>query len=445
MSFDATAAAISARNNRLSTFRKHLKHSVFATLMIAATCSGSMAQEVGKYYNADGSRTNDLEAAARTWREDKEFQGDWGLKAIKAEYAYARGFTGKNIKLGVIDSGTYAKHPEFSKPGKLVPIITKGTRTIDDEVYHPGNPEKKAGKAFELDGGMPFYGLDRGKYAFHDHGTHTGGTIAAQRDGKEMHGVAFDSTLYAANGEGLGPSNGSMDTFDPAVLATQFDQMVAAGVRVINNSWGMAPEVGNIPYTLADVMHQYTTDKTHRNLDAAERTTRAGVILVFSAGNESGSQPDAWNGLPYFRPDPVIERHYVIVANTQDDNVTAPSSSLCGYTKFWCVSAPGTDIYSAIVSGSDVNNLQSGYKDNTGTSMAAPHVTGALGVLMERFPYLANSEVNDILKTTSTDLGVAGVDDISAKTSHQRRRYDRPFRRSFVCRPKSGHCQISGT
>ncbi|PJK13312.1 autotransporter outer membrane beta-barrel domain-containing protein, partial [Lysobacteraceae bacterium NML120232] len=52
------------------------------------------------------------------------------------------------------------------------------------------------------------------------------------------------------------------------------------------------------------------------------------------------------------------------------------------------------------------------YEDYTGTSMAAPHVTGALALLFERYPYLTNAQVRDVLLTTATDLGAPGVDDV---------------------------------
>src|SRR5690606_15218481 len=53
-----------------------------------------------------------------------------------------------------------------------------------------------------------------------------------------------------------------------------------------------------------------------------------------------------------------------------------------------------------------------GYADYSGTSMAAPHVTGALGLLFERFPYLTGVQVRDVMLTTATDLGAEGVDEI---------------------------------
>ena len=42
----------------------------------------------------------------------------------------------------------------------------------------------------------------------------------------------------------------------------------------------------------------------------------------------------------------------------------------------------------------------------------APHVTGALALLMERFPYLDHPQVRDVLLTTATDIGAAGIDPI---------------------------------
>ncbi|WP_350617357.1 S8 family serine peptidase, partial [Pseudomonas sp. HY7a-MNA-CIBAN-0227] len=84
-----------------------------------------------------------------------------------------------------------------------------------------------------------------------------------------------------------------------------------------------------------------------------------------------------------------------------------------------CVAAPGTAIASSVVSGEidankwydedgEVNGFEVtgdrpvfGYETWSGTSMAAPHVTGALGLLMERFPYLDNPQIRDVLLTTA--------------------------------------------
>lgn len=48
-----------------------------------------------------------------SWHDD-EFNADWGLAAIGADYAYARGLSGKGIRLGIFDSGSGLDHPEFA-------------------------------------------------------------------------------------------------------------------------------------------------------------------------------------------------------------------------------------------------------------------------------------------------------------------------------------------
>ncbi len=79
----------------LSSFRKHLRTTVFTTVWLAASAACTLAQELPKYVNADGTRANDVEAAKQSWRDDAEFNGNDGLGAINADAAYAAGYTGK--------------------------------------------------------------------------------------------------------------------------------------------------------------------------------------------------------------------------------------------------------------------------------------------------------------------------------------------------------------
>lgn len=74
-----------------------------------------------------------------SWRSS-EFNAEWGLGAIHADQAYAAGYTGKGIKLGIFDQPVYAKHPEFSGPDKVINLVTHGTREYTD----PYIPVKKA-------------------------------------------------------------------------------------------------------------------------------------------------------------------------------------------------------------------------------------------------------------------------------------------------------------
>ncbi|MGH9916356.1 MAG: S8 family serine peptidase, partial [Pyrinomonadaceae bacterium] len=175
MSFHATDAGFSARTIRLSTFRKHLMSSVCAGLIIVAAGSGALAQQVpGKYFNADGSKTNDYEAAKKSWLDDKEFNGNWGLKALNADAAYAQGINGTGSKVGVIDQPVWAAHREFAGADKLKFITTQGIRTYTDP-YLP----VKAGEPFIYDGRIY---IDGDKGIAH-HGTHVAGIAAGNRNG----------------------------------------------------------------------------------------------------------------------------------------------------------------------------------------------------------------------------------------------------------------------
>ncbi|WP_244903214.1 S8 family serine peptidase, partial [Xenorhabdus innexi] len=127
--------------------------------------------------------------------------------------------------------------------------------------------------------------------------------------------------------------------------------------------------------------------------------------------------------MPFFFPE--VLKNYLNVANLTQEKVLALSSTSCGYTASYCLSAPGTQIYSStgdFVSKTDreinENALEneeleidnSTYGNKTGTSMAAPHVAGAAAVLMQRFPYMTAAQISDVLKTTATDLGEKGID-----------------------------------
>ena len=85
--------------------------------MLAGTASAQDYQETGE--------TGDPES----WETD-EFDADWGLYAIGAQYAYARGLTGSGINLGVLDTGTLITHPEFADSGRLHPV--RVTITVPD-------------------------------------------------------------------------------------------------------------------------------------------------------------------------------------------------------------------------------------------------------------------------------------------------------------------------
>lgn len=372
-----------------------------------------------------------------SWRTD-EFLADWGLGAIGAEYAYARGLTGYGINLGIFDSGSVLEHPELAGRGHGAIIIADpgctntsnlmgcfysdgGTAAIDGYLAPAGYVWGESGEALDLE------------YAAH--GTHVAGTMVASRNGDGgMHGVAFGANLTASRlffntlnayyFDEFGNLGASTFTTGPgeAAVLSMYQQMADRGVRAINHSWGFAAE----PTTAADMDAFYNAYADFFSV-YTEGSTDTGMIQVWSAGNDYGNIAGVHATLPRWVPE--AEKYWLAVVNINITGAIDGSSSICGLAADWCIAAPGTNIASSVVGGDiegevvvnpdgtvslDITSEdpQYGYAYYTGTSMAAPHVTGALALLMERYPYLSNPQVRDVMLTTATDLGAAGVDEI---------------------------------
>jgi subtilase-type serine protease len=352
---------------------------------------------------------------AASWRS-AEFMADWGLGAINADAAYAAGYSGKGVKLGIFDQPVYAKHPEFASPDKIVNLVTEGTRLYTDP-YIP----VKAGDAFRYDGTPS---LDSNG-VLGTHGTHVGGIAAGNRDGGPMHGVAFSAQIISAENGDPGPEDGIILGNDGAVYKAGWDALVKSGALIINNSWGIGLGTHSGNFTVKEAQAQFDAIKPILGTPAggayqgAIETARSGALIIFAAGNDYNSNnPDAMSGLGYFVPD--IAPNWLSVAAMQrnpnttsaDPYVISTFSSRCGYAASFCVSAPGSVIYSSVIKGTTPEDLTTGYVNFNGTSIAAPHVAGSAAVLMERFAYMSGDQISTLLKTTATDLGAPGIDSL---------------------------------
>ena len=324
--------------------------------------------------------------APASWRT-AEFMRDWGLIAMGTEYAYAAGVSGAGIKIGEVDSGYDASHPEF-------PVSR----------YH----------------GVPV-GAIPGAYngAYNDrHGTHVGGTIAASRDGgaavENMHGVAFNADLFVANtaktdGANFGrplPGDSAVITVDNQHIADAYRAANAQGVRIISTSWG-SPPTGEQYNTLAQLHTAngyYVANNTW--IQGAFDAAKTGTLMVFSAGNGGWLNPSPRAGAPYFNPE--LEKNWLAVSALSnigqtfnaDGSVNVPGTqryNKCGVAKWTCVTAPGYQINGTVLAG--------GYASLSGTSMAAPHVTGSAALLAEQHPDWTHDQLKDALVSTAKDTG----------------------------------------
>lgn len=390
---------------RMSFERRHIHCAVLLALGPTLTLQAS-AQS---YTNYDGSKSNDFNAAVATWANNAEFKSDWGLGAMNAQFAYALGFSGKGVKLGSVDSGYLTTHQEFANRGVTALAVT-GTYLNDGSQNDGNGLTWKAGDSFNVPGSYNSAAVPADHVGKNDnHGNHVSGTIAAGKNGVGMMGVSFNSQYFITNSNG---TDGSIygPNMDYNYFKAAYGNLAAAGVRVINSSWGSpvgADDFGSVAGLKAayDRLQSNGTRKSWPDA-AAEVSQQTGVLQVFAAGNTAKANVNIRSALPYFRPE--LEKYWITAVALKQSGATVALdtsySNSCGIAKYWCIAAPGSSINSANITGNDQ------YKSSSGTSMAAPHVTGALGVLMERYPTLGNEEIRTILLTTAKHLGTGPLD-----------------------------------
>ena len=369
---------------------------------------------------ADGVTGNPtaIRADPTTWAEDAEswespeFLANWGDAAINAQYAYPLGITGSGVRIGLVDSGTYTAHQEFSGNPDIVPVTAQGTYGTTGFRYEDPNDKLNDAPDAGFTGGESFSIPGTFDAAFNDlHGTTIAGVLAAARNGTGMQGVANGSTVYIGNSGGTDHmDDGPNQDYD--YFKAVYGAVATEGARVINTSWG--EDYSKSDYrSLQGLIDTYVLFQDRPSwLDAVTDTVKQyGEIQTWAAGNDSGVVPIISASLPYLQPD--LEGEWIAVeAETKGSDPAsvglADFSNKAGDAKYWTIAAPGNGIYvtgvggplnySAFVDAGDPNP----YIDwGGGTSDAAPHAEGALALIMQRYGYLDNEEARDVLLTTA--------------------------------------------
>lgn len=433
-----------------------------AALMLGAGAASAayMAPKAGSQdpgFVANSS--TQLDAAKKSW-ETAEYKKDWGLTAMNASSAYALGYHGQGVAVGVMDSGALLqKHSELAGD-RFHASHNQGQYGSTGNRYPQGagsqfDGKYEAGQDYDVSGDWVLNMND-------SHGTHVTGTVGANRDGSEFHGVAWGSDIHVGNTGGTDDSN-----YGP-FLDYQFflngwgqlaqDIVAQNGEKrggVINNSFGTNTRVnaastskyGADGFKIGNMMEVNTTGQTEYEyflfkkiygenpsfVDAAYDAVKGtNVVQVMTTGNRDMKNPYYRALYPYFNPE--AEKHWIAVAGLKKlsgEGETAKYDLVknfneAGNAKWWTVVGPGDAIYSsAVVDGSYLvpgednggNPVPEGvelgssyYATWGGTSMAAPHVSGAMGVLMSRYDQMSAIQVRDVMFTTATHKNPDGTD-----------------------------------
>lgn len=292
-----------------------------------------------------------------------------GLGQIHASSAYARGATGAGITVAVIDSNVDSTISELQGQisGSYDVITGRSATDLDAD----------------------------------SHGTLVSSVIVARKNGAGVHGVAYEAKVLAIRADTAGSCQTTGEDegckFNDMALATAINYAVANGAKIINMSLGGD---GNISARLKS---------------AIVAATDAGVVFAISAGNE-GAAPtstDAAKGTSPTEPAIVAGdaavRGRVIAVGAVGPNGTMPTySNRAGSTASFYLLAPGGG------SASGQNLVVAGPGDNyygvSGTSFAAPHVAGALALMLDLFPNITPENAVLALLETADDYVTATPD-----------------------------------
>lgn len=291
---------------------------------------------------------------------------DWGVRKIGADRVQQeRGLTGEGVRVAILDTGIDAEHPDLA--GKLV---------SDD----PANPEHPGGWIEFAEDGSPVHSTP------HDsayHGTHVAGTVAGGNASGTQIGVAPGADLMAA--EIIPDGSGTL-------------AQVIAGMQ-----WAIAPydADGKPAGKPADVvsMSLGVIGYSDEMLEPARNIYLAGAFPSIAIGNDCPPGGSATPGNVY--------ESVAVGATDSDDDVPDFSCGGVVHKTDWAnppadwpesyvvpdISAPGVDVTSAMPGGE--------YGTLSGTSMATPHVSGTVALMLQANPALTVDDTLDILSGTA--------------------------------------------
>lgn len=298
------------------------------------------------------------------------------LALTNAAAAHAAGLTGQGIRIGVVDSGVNRNHPALSP------------RVVSNLVYIGSPPNNLA--VDDVVG----------------HGTAVSQAMAGTPFGQWPGGVAPGAQIISARIISDEPpeddGSGQGNQVDGALgLKSIHQDLINRGARIMNNSWGgLYWTDPNATTAIADEYRPFIIGNDG--------------LVVFANGNESAANPSDMAALPS-QPGPNgtmpaadLERGWLTVAALDSDNPTqlASYSNACGIAMRYCLTAPGD----VVVTGTTDSPTNPSYWQWSGTSLAAPLVSGAAALVWEAFPYFNNDLVRQTLLGTATDMGTPGPD-----------------------------------
>lgn len=289
---------------------------------------------------------------------------DWNLERVRADEVWAMGYTGEGVVVASLDSGVDLAHRQ----------LTDRWRGGDNSWFDPSGehatPADTSG-----------------------HGTQVTGLMMADGTGGSVIGVAPGARWIAAkifDDDGEASLSGIHRAFqwllDPDGVPATDD-----APQVVNGSFGF-------PELAGQCFDEFAPD--------IALLRQAGIAVVFSAGNAG---PAAATSVS-----PANNPGAFAVGGTDQDDAVAPFSSrgpsACG-GPFPAVAAPAVALRTTDRTFGGV--FPDAFAYVTGTSFAAPEVSGAMALLLSAYPEASPEQLESALTAGAVDLDSAGTDDAS--------------------------------
>lgn len=285
----------------------------------------------------------------------------WGIEKISVNTSVRNASTGTGVIVAVLDTGYQMNHPDLAGQFFVNPREVPGNGIDDD------------GSGFVDDVfGWDFVGKDSNPsndVPTEVHGTHVAGTIAARTsNGIGVASVAPNAKILPLRFLDSSGRGWLADAIQGVNYTTRLRQL-GSPIVAINGSFGGGG------YSQAFQ-------------DAINSANSAGITFVAAAGN-AGSSNDISPSYP------------ASYANVVSVAATTSNDSLASFSNFGqsvTIAAPGQGIVSTTPNGQ--------YAQLSGTSMAAPHVAGAIALLRSREPQLSPAQVRQRLVDSADRVGI---------------------------------------
>lgn len=334
---------------------------LWAINSLAATAKADVIPELLDLPEVESITFDDI-VTGPTSESSNAAVSEWNLNLVRAPELWSQGYTGIGVVVATMDSGVDFNHPDLASSWR------GGTNSWFDPHGEHGTPYDKTG-----------------------HGSHTMSLVVGSDAGGTNIGMAPGAQwiavkLFSDSGQALQSviHQGFQWLLDPDGNVSTDD-----APQVVNNSWGYAS-------LLNQCYQEFETD--------IEVLKASGMSVVFSAGNQGpgGSTSES----PANNPEGFAVGSVNSALSVASNSSRGPSA--CIPSQYPHIVAPGVNVRTAdLTAGGQIPNS---YKWVSGTSFAAPHVTGAIALLRQAYPDASVAELEQSLQESATDYGPVGAD-----------------------------------